>query len=188
MSESGRILSENGGSYTAKERAVNRTISGKRYVHPLIKQYYDELRMERIKDGRVVHYSTMQPFTIGKVEDVMKKYAQENGIELADGGLYFSPKETHGAKKKHDDKGISVSDEDILAFPEERKSMEIWWDPKGTQPAFFYFDRKRNTKFVIHPNERIKIDGHHQRHVNLVTYYKLDEGVNINENEYKKVR
>lgn len=68
----------------------------------------------------------------------MKKYAEENNIELGSSDVYMS---SHKVKI-----GKAVPKEDIIAFPMTRHNMDMSFDGD----AFIFTDGK--AKYVIQPN------------------------------------
>ena len=92
-------------------------------------------------------YSQQPPFIIGAVEDRMKKYADENDIELGSSDIYMSSHSLAHAEREHKiNIGKAVSKEDIIAFPMTRHNMDMSFDGD----AFIFTDGR--AKFVIHPN------------------------------------
>ncbi|MBQ6083137.1 MAG: hypothetical protein IJK92_02115 [Bacteroidales bacterium] len=96
-------------------------------------------------------YSRQKPFIIGAVEDRMKKYAEENNIELGSSDVYMS---SHKVKI-----GKAVPKEDIIAFPMTRHNMDMSFDGD----TFIFTDGK--AKYVIQPNYAIKIERKREKKV-----------------------
>lgn len=91
------------------------------------------------------------PFTIGKLEQEIKQFASENGIELPGEDIVMTSQQIgHILRDKKKLKGIAVSEDSLAEFPMRKSKMEIYYDSGGKKPAFVYFDRERNEKFVIH--------------------------------------
>lgn len=111
-------------------------------------------------------FSRATPFKIGSVEKRMSDYAKENGIELGSRDVYMSSSAiAHATRDSKREKGLAVSDEDLAAFPSERKKMALYYD---TDVKTFLYVGGGN-KYAIHPNYEIKLTGGKSRVVNFVT-------------------
>ena len=109
-------------------------------------------------------YSQQKPFIIGAVEERMKKYADENDIELGSSDIYMSSHSLAHAEREHKISiGKAVSKEDIIAFPMTRHNMDMSFDGD----AFIFTDGK--AKYVVHPNYAIKIDRKREKKVVFIT-------------------
>ena len=109
-------------------------------------------------------YSRQKPFIIGAVEDRMRKYAEENSIELGSSDVYMSSHSLSHSEREHKVKiGKAVLKEDIIAFPMTRHKMDMSYDGE----AFIFTDGK--AKYVIHPNYAIKIDRKREKKVVFIT-------------------
>lgn len=109
-----------------------------------------------IADIKAHGYSSVSPFSIGKVEKEMKEYAKNNGIILGSDEIVMSVKQiTHTLRETKEATGKSVGGKDLAEFPTRRAGMELYHD--NSNGNFVYFDRSRNEKFVIHPNYKMKI-------------------------------
>lgn len=109
-------------------------------------------------------YSRQKPFIIGAVEDRMKKYAEENNIELGSSDVYMSSHSLSHSEREHKVSiGKAVPKEEIIAFPMTRHNMDMSYDGN----AFIFTDGK--AKFVIHPNYSIKIDRKRVKKVVFIT-------------------
>ena len=83
----------------------------------------------------------------------MKKYAEENNIELGSSDVYMSSHTlSHSGREHKVNIGKAVPKEDIIAFPMTRHNMDMSFDGD----AFIFTDGK--AKYVIQPNYAIKID------------------------------
>jgi len=72
-------------------------------------------------DIRQQGYSSVQPFSIGKVEERMMLFAQNNAITLASDALYMSAKQLqHCMRASKASKGLVVDDADLIGFPQQR--------------------------------------------------------------------
>ena len=104
-----------------------------------------------LSDIRLKGYSSVQPFSIGQVEERMIQFAKINAITLASNELYMSSKQLqHCMRASKASKGLVVSDADLIGFPQNRFQMELYYDGE----CFIYTDGQ--SKFIIHPNKRRK--------------------------------
>ena len=109
-------------------------------------------------------YSSVQPFAIGKVEARMMQFAQTNAITLASDDLYMSAKQLqHCMRASKGAKGLVVDDADLIGFPQERFQMDLYYDGE----CFIYTDG--TSKFIVHPNYRMKISRELVANVNFIT-------------------
>lgn len=114
-------------------------------------------------------YSRQKPFIIGTVEDRMKKYAEENNIELGSFDVYMSSHSLSHSEREHKVSiGKAVPKEDIIAFPMTRHKMDMVYDGD----AFIFTDGK--AKYVIHPNYAIRIDRKREKRVVFITATQID--------------
>ena len=76
-------------------------------------------------------YSSVQPFSIGKVEERMMQFAYTNAITLASDELYMSAKQLqHCMRASKATKGLVVTDDNLIGFPQNRfqisKNIKSW--------------------------------------------------------------
>ena len=84
-------------------------------------------------DIRQKGYSSVQPFSIGKVEERMALFAQVNAITLASDELFMSAKQLqHCMRASKATKGLVVTDADLIGFPQNRFQMDL---SEGNQAA-----------------------------------------------------
>lgn len=127
-------------------------------------------------------YSSQKPFSIGLVEKRMSNFASENGIELSSKSVYMSTKSiTHAIRKTKGEKGLTVKGKDLIDFPSKRRSMDLFYDGK----SFVYTDYK--TKYIIHPNYKMKIDRKKISKVNFVTAGRVADPNEFKLKKYIKV-
>lgn len=120
--------------------------------------------------------------SIGRIEPRMRKYAEDNKIQLASGHLYMGPRSVaHALRVSKIAKEIAVPEMAIVAFAKSRRNMDLFWDGE----SFIYTDYEN--KFIIHPNYSIKVYGHRERKVNFVTAGKVSEYDEFDNPKYKKV-
>ena len=82
-----------------------------------------------LSDIRQKGFSSVQPFSIGKVEERMKQFAQTNAITLASDELYMSAKQLqHSMRASKATKGLVVADADLIGFPQNRFQMDLYYD------------------------------------------------------------
>ena len=82
-----------------------------------------------LSDIRQKGYSSLQPFSIGKVEERMMLFAQVNVINLASDELYMSAKQLqHCMRASKATKGLVVTDADLIGFPQNRFQMDLYYD------------------------------------------------------------
>ena len=97
-------------------------------------------------------YSSVQPFVVGEVEERMIEFAKVNDIALGGNDLYMSAKQLqHSMRASKGSKGLNVSREDLIQFPNKRYGMDLYYDGE----CFIYTDGV--SKFIVHPNYKMKI-------------------------------
>ena len=127
-------------------------------------------------------FSAIQPFSIGDVELRMKYYAQNNGIALACEPLYMSAKQLqHCMRASKGAKGLVVSAEELVHFPKSRFKMDLYYDGE----CFIYTDEV--SKFIIHPNYKMKVNRDHVKLVNFITATRVKDPMEFNLPKYIKV-
>ena len=133
-------------------------------------------------DIRCNGYSTRPPFAIGRVERRMFEYANRNGITLASKSMYFSAKGiTHAMRSSKMAKGLVITENEFVNFPNSRKTMDLFYDGKN----FIYTDY--NAKFIVHPNYELKIKGKKTTKVNLVTAGRVTNPSEFLMKKYRKI-
>lgn len=141
--------------------------------------------MTVLSDIRRQGFSRITPFKIGSVEKRMSDFAKSNGIELGSRDVYMSSSAiAHATRDSKRAKGLSVSDEDLTAFPGRRRKMDLYHDTRTGN--FTYTDGK--TKYVVHPNYEIKMPGGKRKLVNFITASKVIDKYEFRMEEYKKIR
>ena len=135
-----------------------------------------------LKDIRQKGYSLIQPFVIGDVEERMKLFARVNGISLGGNELYMSAKQLqHCLRASKGVKGLAVDDADLIKFPKHRFQMELYYDGE----CFIYTDG--HSKFIIHPNYKMKISREVVKHVNFITATRQTDKKEFNGKRYIKI-
>jgi len=127
-------------------------------------------------------YSSAQPFSIGKVEQRMLLFAQANAVTLASDELYMSAKQLqHCMRASKNAKGLVVADIDLIGFPQNRFQMDLYYDGE----CFIYADGQ--SKFVIHPNYKMKVSRELVAKVNFITATKVKDPAEFTLPKYQKI-
>ena len=128
-------------------------------------------------------YSSIQSFSIGKVEVRMMQFAQANAITLTSGELYMSAKQLqHCMRASKATKGLVVTDSDLIAFPQNRFQMDLYYDGE----CFIYTDGQ--SKFIIHPNYKMKVNREEVKLVNFITATRRTDKKEFNGKRYIKIQ
>ena len=135
-----------------------------------------------LSDIRQKGYSSVQPFSIGKVEMRMMQFAQANAITLASDELYMSAKQLqHCMRASKATKGLVVADADLIGFPKNRFQMDIYYDGE----CFIYTDGL--SKFIVHPNYQMKVSREVVKLVNFITATRRTDKKEFNGKRYVKI-
>ena len=135
-----------------------------------------------LSDIRQKGYSSLQPFSIGKVEKRMMQFAQANAITLASDELYMSAKQLqHCLRASKATKGLVVTDADLIGLPQNRFQMDLYYDGE----CFIYTDGQ--SKFIIHPNYQMKISRELVAKVNFITATKVKDPAEFTLPKYQKI-
>ena len=135
-----------------------------------------------LSDIRQKGYSSIQPFTIGKVEERMIFFAQANAITLASDDLYMSAKQLqHCMRASKVTKGLVVADADLIGFPQNRFQMDLYYDGD----CFIYTDGQ--SKFIVHPNYKMKISRELVANVNFITATRVKDPAEFTLPKYQKI-
>lgn len=135
-------------------------------------------------------YTPLSYVKIGDVESEVIEFCNDMGIELASNELYFSSDRiTHAIRDSKKKKNIAVQDSELIDFPDNRKTMNIYYDRLNKN--FLYVSDKG--KFVIHPNYKVKMSDNNgkrknARIVNLITASKLGNKELFKEKKYTKIK
>ena len=133
-------------------------------------------------DIRQKGYSSVRPFSIGKVEVRMQQFAQANAVTLASDELYMSAKQLqHCMRASKGAKGLVVDDADLISFPKNRFQMDIYYDGE----CFIYTDE--NSKFIVHPNYKMKISRELVAQVNFITATRIKDPAEFTLPKYRKI-
>ena len=135
-----------------------------------------------LSDIRQKGFSSIQPFSIGKVEERMMTFAQNNTVALASDELYISAKQLqHCMRASKAIKGLVVDDADLIGFPRNRFRMDLYYDDE----CFIYTDG--TSKFIIHPNYQIKVNRETLKLVNFITATRRTDKKEFNGKRYIKI-
>ena len=135
-----------------------------------------------LSDIRLKGYSSVQPFSIGKVEERMMHFAQVNTITLASDELYMSAKQLqHCMRASKGAKGLVVDDADLILFPQNRFQMDLYYDGE----CFIYTDG--TSKFIVHPNYQMKVSREVVKLVNFITATRRTDKKEFNGKRYIKI-
>ena len=135
-----------------------------------------------LSDIRQKGYSSVQPFSIGKVEERMMLFAQANNVTLASDDLYMSAKQLqHSMRGSKVAKGLVVADSDLINFPQSRFQMDLYYDGE----CFIYTDGV--SKFIVHPNYQMKVSREVVKLVNFITATKRTDKKEFNGKRYIKI-
>ena len=127
-------------------------------------------------------FSSVMPFSIGRVEVRMVQFADANGIELASDELYMSAKQLqHSMRASKHVKGLVVDASELIAFPQNRFSMELYYDGE----CFIYTDGQ--SKFIVHPNYKMKVNREQVKLVNFITATRRTDKKEFNGKRYVKI-
>ena len=127
-------------------------------------------------------YSSVQPFSIGKVEERMMQFAQANNVILASDELYMSAKQLqHCMRASKATKGLVVTDADLIGFPQNRFQMDLYYDGE----CFIYTDG--TSKFIVHPNYKMKISRELVANVNFITATRVKDPAEFTLPKYLKI-
>ena len=142
-----------------------------------------ESRIEAVlNDIHQKGFSSIQPFSIGKVEMRMTQYAQANDITLASDDLYMSARQLqHCLRASKSVKGLVVDDTDLINFPQNRFQMDLYYDGE----CFIYTDG--SSKFIIHPNYQMKVSREIVKLVNFITATRRTDKKEFNGKRYIKI-
>ena len=133
-------------------------------------------------DIRQKGYSSVRPFSIGKVEVRMQHFAQANSVTLASDELYMSAKQLqHCMRTSKATKGLVVTDADLIGFPKNRFQMDLYYDGE----CFIYTDGL--SKFIVHPNYQMKVSREIVKLVNFITATRRTDKKEFNGKRYIKI-
>ena len=152
-------------------------------MHPLMEMpKVEELIAAVLDDIARKGYSSALPFSIGKVEERMIRFAQAHAITLASDELYMSAKQLqHCMSSSKATKGLVVNDSDLIGFPKNRFKMDLYYDGE----CFIYTDGQ--SKFIVHPNYKMKISRELVAQVNFITATRVKDPAEFTLPKYQKI-
>lgn len=110
-------------------------------------------------------------FTVGSLDSAVIDYAASYGITLESTEVTMTRKGiSHTLRPSKQDAGIAIPAKHLIEFPLRMSRMEIYHDTSNNK--FVYFDRKRNEKFIVHPNYNITVRSSSQVTNNYITASK----------------
>ena len=152
------------------------------FVMELNGKSVEELIAMVLNDINQKGYSSVQPFSIGKVEERMMLYAQANAITLASDELYMGAKQLqHCMRISKATKGLVVDNIELISFPSNRFQMDLYYDGE----CFIYTNAQ--SKFIVHPNYKMKISRELVAQVNFITATKIKDPAEFTLPKYKKI-
>lgn len=126
-------------------------------------------------------YTRDEPFSIGKVDAAVRRFAASRGIPLGDGDIYISPKFiAHALRESKGDKRVARSQ--IINFPTTKRYMHVYYDGE----AFIYTDY--NIKFIIKPNYRVKTHSGPKRVTNMITAGAVTSREEFELKKYERIK
>ena len=135
-----------------------------------------------LSDIRQKGYSSVQPFSIGKVEERMMQFAQANNVTLASDDLYMSAKQLqHSMRASKGAKGLVVGDDNLISFPKTRFQMDLYYDGE----CFIYTDGQ--SKFIVHPNYQMKVSREVVKLVKFITATRRTDKKEFNGKRFIKI-
>lgn len=112
--------------------------------------------IKRLEDG----YSKGDAVMIGHLDDKVKKFVREKGIELLTDDVYMTDKQIHHALRTvKQQAGKAVSPEQLAAFPSLMEECEVYWDEREGNLQFITRQDGKMQKFVVSLNYLTKIQG-----------------------------
>ncbi|MBQ7472652.1 MAG: hypothetical protein IJS97_09595 [Prevotella sp.] len=112
----------------------------------------------------------------------MSQFADANGVELASNELYMSAKQLqHSMRASKNAKGLVVDASELIAFPKRRFSMDLYYDGE----CFIYTNGL--SKFIVHPNYKMKISRELVAKVNFITATKVKDPAEFTLPKYRKI-
>lgn len=88
----------------------------------------------------------------------------------------------HSMRASKGAKGLVVTKEELVRFPKSRFKMDLYYDGE----CFIYTDEF--SKFIIHPNYKMKVNRDHVKLVNFITATRVKDPMEFTLPKYKKVK
>lgn len=150
--------------------------------HKLLEMTVEEQITVILTDIQQKGFSSVQPFSIGKVEERMIRFALNNHVVLGSDEIYMSVKQLqHSMRASKNVKGLVVSDTELVNFPKNRFQMDLYFDGE----CFIYTDGL--SKFIVHPNYKMKVSREVFKLVNFITATRRTDKNEFNGKRYIKI-
>ena len=105
----------------------------------------EELIATILKDIKQKGYSSIKPFSIGKIELRMMQFAQANEIVMGSDEIYISAKQIqHCMRASKGAKGLVISEAELIEFPQNRYQMSF----TTTDSVLSMPTKRRNSSFT----------------------------------------
>ena len=128
-------------------------------------------------------FTRAKPINVGRLDKDVEAWSNANGVALGGKSLYMTARGlTHARRASKIRDGVAVSVSDMVAFPKDRKKMEVFYEGG----SFVYTDRKN--KFIVHPNYVIKFPSGRKSRVNFITASKVIDPNEFSNPKYKRIR
>lgn len=130
-------------------------------------------------------YITARPINVGDVDSVIEKHAKEIGEPLNNKSMYFTNDALeHTDRDFKKELGKAVGREKLMSFPKDKYSMNIYYDTKTKRYTYANSD----SKFVLQPNQRVRLKNGKEAVVSLVTASKIESMEEFNMANYIKLK
>lgn len=128
--------------------------------------------IKRLEDG----YSKGDAVMIGRLDNKVKKFVREKGIELFTDDVYMTDKQIHHALRTvKQQAGKAVSPEQLAAFPSLMEDCEVYWDEREGNIQFITRQDGKMQKFVVSLNYLTKIQGKKKMVNAFITAGRIEE-------------
>lgn len=149
-------------AHPGAEKAVMR-LTAEKSIRTIIK---------RLEDG----YSKGDAVMIGRLDNKVKKFVREKGIELFTDDVYMTDKQIHHALRTvKQQAGKAVSPEQLAAFPSLMEDCEVYWDEREGNIQFITRQDGKMQKFVVSLNYLTKIQGKKKKVNAFITAGTIEE-------------
>lgn len=149
-------------AHPGAEKAVMR-LTAEKSIRTIIK---------RLEDG----YSKGDAVMIGRLDNKVKKFVREKGIELFTDDVYMTDKQIHHALRTvKQQAGKAVSPEQLAAFPSLMEDCEVYWDEREGNIQFITRQDGKMQKFVVSLNYLTKIQGKKKMVNAFITAGRIEE-------------
>lgn len=130
-------------------------------------------------------FITARPINVGEVDSVIEEHAKGMGSPLENRTMYFTNDALeHTQRDFKKGLGKAVSREDLMSFPKSKSSMNIFYDTNTGN----YTYANNHSKFVLRPNQRVKLKNGKEAVVSLVTASETGSMQEFNMANYVKLK